>query len=170
MYNHTQTDAQNPTQPQSDQSFVRQIGRILGRMFATLGAAVTMRVVGREMGQKQPNNQPNAHAQQQNTLLQEIQQEIPVAAATLLIWNTGFGAETGANVSEFIVNNIREAAARYIAAPVQYTRSQIPSFADHLSSSFMTHISHTVVQGVQNMPGFATQANTQNNPRNTPYG
>lgn len=165
MYNQAQPDVPNTNN--NDQSFVRQVGRITGRIVATLGAAVTMRVVGREMSQM--NQQNNNAAQQQNTLLQEIQQEIPVAAATLVAWNTRIGAETGANVSEFLVNNIREMSARYIIAPVQNPRAYMPSFSDHLNNSFMAHVSNTVVQGAQNL-GASAFGNDQNNTFRGPRG
>ncbi len=137
---HSQHD---DSQFDSDENgFIRRIGRMLGRIFATLGAAVTMRVVGRDPTLR--NNNPR-----DTSLWREIQNEAPVAATTLVVWNTGFGGDTGASISSFVVENLRNVIAKYIATPAPQPRQQATSFADNLTQNLVAQVSGNAVQGIQ---------------------
>lgn len=141
MFNQNTQDQQTYLN-HDDRNYIRQLGAFIGRIVTTLLAAVTMRIVGRDFG---PKRTPDV----ETGLLGELQSELPVAATTLLTWNTKLGAETGANVSEFLVNNTRAMTSRYVLGGAQQARTHMPSFADSVAQSFMSQISSTVVQGMQ---------------------
>lgn len=122
---------------QEDLGLVRTIGGILGRIFATVAAAVTMRIVGNDAHSRLQTEERTRTP----TLIQECKRELPVAATTLLIWNTRVGEETGAIASEFLVNSVWEVISSYLYTPsFSRTAQQNPS----MTETFMTNISYEI--------------------------
>lgn len=128
----------------NEKNFVRKVGRILGRIVTTIGAAITMRVVLEDM-----NNQDKDKSKK--TLMDHIQLEVPVAATTLIVWNTHLGEETGENVTAYIANTVT--GGMFNAAQTTRNNNNIGGFAEGMTYGFAAHISNAAAQGFQGIFG-----------------